>query len=90
MATDMDQNSPNRQEESVSAGKLVAMMMNEHQRCSGKPEVPEDSGDSEPKSRSWPYYFHILPVYVPHMEKVFSIIRKVHDRKPTDKLKTSM
>ena len=42
---------------------------------------------SEPKSRSWPHPFQLSPEYVPHMEKVFSIVRKVDDRKPTDKLK---
>ena len=31
--------------------------------------------------------FHISPDCVPHMEKVFSIVRKIYDRKPTDNLK---
>ena len=87
MATNTDQNSLNRREESLSTGKPVAMMMNEHQGCLGKSEVPEDSGDSELEIRIWPHHFHISPEYVPHMEKVFSIVRKVYDRKPTDKWK---
>ena len=87
MATNTDQNSLNRREESLSTGKLDAMMMNEHQGCLGKSEVPEDSGDSEPESRIWPHHFHISPEYVPHMEKVFSIVRRAYDRKPTDKWK---
>ena len=63
------------------------MMMNEHQGCSGKSKVAEDTGGSEPKSRIWPHHFHISPEYVSNMEKVFSIVRKICDRKPTDKLK---
>ena len=31
--------------------------------------------------------FHISPDCVPHMEKVFSIVRRTYDRKPTDNLK---
>ena len=71
----------------LSTDKLVAMMMIEHQGCSGKFKVPEDSGDSEPKSRIWPHHFQKSPEYVPHMEKVFLFARKRYDRKPTEKLK---
>ena len=49
--------------------------------------VPEDSGGSESESRIWPHHFHMSPEHVPHMEKVFSIERKIYDRRPTDKLK---
>ena len=56
--------------------------------CSGKSKVPKDSEDSWPKSRLWPHQFQKSPEYVPHKEKVFSTVRKVYDRKPTDKLKT--
>ena len=84
VATGKDQKSLNRQEESViSTGKLVAT---EHRGCSGNPEIPEGSEDSELKSRIWPHYFQISPDCVPHMEKVFSIVRKINDRKPTDDL----
>ena len=86
-ATNTDQNSLNRREESLSTLKPVAMMMNEHQGCSGKSKVPEDSGGSKPKSGIWPHHFHISLEYVPHMEKVFPVVRKIYDRKPTDKLK---
>ena len=58
VATDTDQNSLNRQEEPVSTGKLVAMVTTEHQGCSRKSKIPEDSGDSKPKSRIWPPHFH--------------------------------
>ena len=87
MATNTDQNSLNRREESLSTLKPVAMMMNEHQGCSGKSKVPEDSGGSKPKSRIWPHHFQKSLEYVPHMEKVFPVVRKIYDRKPTDKLK---
>ena len=70
-----------------STGKPVAMVTTEHQGCSGKSKIPEDSGDSKPKSRIWPHHFSISPDCVPHMEKVFSIVRKIYDRKPTDDMK---
>ena len=68
----------------VSTGKPVATG---YQGCSGNPEIPEDSEGSEPKSRIWPHHFRISPDCVPHIEKVFSIVRKIYDRKPTDDLK---
>ena len=68
----------------ISTVKPVAT---EYQGCSGNPEVPEDSEESEPKSRIWPHHFRISPDFVPHMEKVFSIVRKIYDPKPTGNLK---
>ena len=44
VAMNTDPNSLNRQEESISTGKLVAMVTIEHQGCSGKSQIPEDSG----------------------------------------------
>ena len=70
-----------------STRKLVAMVTTEHQGCSGKSKIPEDSGDSEPKSRIWRHHFHVSPDYVPHMERVFSIVRQICDQKPTEDLK---
>ena len=58
----------------------------EYQGCSGNPEVPDDSENSETKSRLWPHHFRISPDCVPHMEKVFSIARNIYDRKRTDNL----
>ena len=85
MATGKDQKSLNRQEKSIiSIGELVAA---EHQGCSENPETPEDSEDSKLKSRIWPHHFHTSPDCVPHTVKVFSIVRKIYDRKPTDNLK---
>ena len=82
LATDKDQKSLNRQEKSVmSTGEPVAT---EYQGCSENPETPEDS---EPTRGIWPHHFRISPHYVHHMEKVFSIVRKIYDRKPTDDLK---
>ena len=84
LTTDKDQKSLNRQEESVtSTGKLVTT---EYQGYSGNPEVPKDSEDSERQSRIWPHHFRKSPDCVPHMEKVFSIVRKIDDQKPTDDL----
>ena len=59
----------------------------EYQGCSGKPEIPEGSEDSNLKSRIGPHHFQRSPDCVPHMEKVLSIVRKINDRKPTDNLK---
>ena len=85
VATGKDQKSLNRQDESViSTGKLVAI---EYQRCPGNPGIPEGLEYSKPKSRMWPHHFHFSPDSVPHMEKDFSIARKIYDRKPTDNLK---
>ena len=63
------------------------MVTTEHQGCSGKSKIPKDSGGSKPKSRIWRHHFHISPDYVPHMERVFSIVRKICDQKPTEGLK---
>ena len=53
----------------------------------GYPENPETPEDSELESRIWPHHFRISPTNVDNIEKVFSIIRKTCDRKPTDDLK---
>ena len=62
-------------------------MATEYQGYSGNDEIPEDSEDSEPKSQIWTHHFHISPNHVPHMEKVFLIVRNIYDRKQTDDLK---
>ena len=49
VATDTDQNSLKRPGKPVSTGEFVAMVTSEHQECSGKSKIPEDSGDSKPK-----------------------------------------
>ena len=67
----------------ISTRKPVA---SEYQGCSENPEIPEDSEDSGPQ-RSNPHLSSISPDCVPHKEKVFSIIRKSYDRKPTDDLR---
>ena len=36
--------------------------------------------------QKWPHHFHISPAVVPHMEKVYSIIRKIYGQSPTDDL----
>ena len=70
-----------------STRKLVTMVTTEHQGCSGKSKIPEDSGDSKPRSRIWRHHFHVSPDCVPHMERVLSIVRKTCDQKPTEDLK---
>ena len=84
VATDEDQKSLNRQENSIiSTGELVA---SGNQGYPENPQTPEDSEDSDPESRIWPHHFRISPHYADHMEKVFSIVRNTYDRKPTDDL----
>ena len=48
----------------ISTGKLVTVVTTEHQGCSGKFKIPEDSGDSKPKRRIWPQHVSISPDYV--------------------------
>ena len=52
-----------------------------------KSKIPKDSGDPKPESRVWRHHFHVSPDCVPHMERVFSIVRKTCDQKPTEDLK---
>ena len=52
----------------------------------GDPETPEDSEGSEPESQMWPHHFHVSSDRVPHMEKVFSIVRQTYGWSPTDDL----
>ena len=37
-------------------------------------------------SRKWPHNFHVSPAVVPRMDKVYSIVRKIYGRSPTDDL----
>ena len=48
-----------------------------------------NSGDSKDGSRKWPHNFRMYPAAVPHMEKVYSIVRQIYGRSPTDDLMTS-
>ena len=55
-------------------GKLVASKSSEY------------SWNSEAGSRKWPHNFHVSPAAAPHMEKVYSIVRQIYGRSPTDDL----
>ena len=83
VAADKDQEYLNHQER-ISTGEPVAPR---YQGYPENPQTPEDSEKSEPESRTWPHHFRISPHCADHMKKVFSIIRKTHDRKQTDDLK---
>ena len=55
----------------------------------GKPVASRSSGNSESSkagSRKWPHNFHMSPAVVPGMDKVYSIVRKIYGRSPTDDL----
>ena len=45
-----------------------------------------NSGNSKAGSREWPHNFHMSPASVLHMEKVYSIVRQIYGRSPTDDL----
>ena len=55
-------------------GKLVAS------RTSGNSENPKA------ESRKWPHNFHMYPAVVPHIDEVYSIVRKIYGRSPTGNL----
>ena len=62
---------------------------NHEKEVTGKPVAPrssENSGKSIAGSRKWPHNFHMSPAAVPHMEKVYSIVRQIYGRSPTDDL----
>ena len=46
----------------------------------------ENSWNSKAGSRKWPHNFHMSPAAVPHMEKVYLIVRQIYGRSPTDDL----
>ena len=71
VATEEDQQHLNFPEESESTRRLLA------------------SGSSESKGRekNWPHIHHISTNYVPHMEKVFSILRQRCGLGPVDQMK---
>ena len=50
----------------------------------GKPVASRNSGNSKAGSRKWPHNFHMSPAAVPHMEKVYSIVRQIYGRSPMD------
>ena len=82
VATDKDQKYHNHPEKICRVGPVPSG----YRDYPGDPETPEDSEDSEPDSRIWPHHFHVSPDCLPHMEKVFSIVRQTYDRSPTDDL----
>ena len=55
----------------------------------GKPVASrnsENSGNSKAGSKNWPHHFHMSPEVVPHMEKVYSIVRQIYGRSSMDDL----
>ena len=44
----------------------------------------ENSGNPKAGNRKWPRHFHMSSAVVLHMEKVFSIVRQIYGRSPTD------
>ena len=40
----------------------------------------ENSGNPKAGNRKWPHNFYMSSAVVPHMEKVCSIVRKIHHR----------
>ena len=55
----------------------------------GKTVASRNSESSEIlklEAEKWPHHFHRSPVVVPHMKKVYSIVRQNYGRSPTDDL----
>ena len=50
------------------------------------PEVQEVPRILKLDAEKWPYNFHMSPAAVSHMEKVYSIVRQIYGRSPTDDL----
>ena len=46
----------------------------------------EKSGNCKAGSKNWPHHFHVSPAVVPHMKKVYSIVRQICGRSPMDDL----
>ena len=62
---------------------------NHEKEVTGKLVASVNSGNSwnsKAGSRKQPHNFHMSPAAVPHMEKVFSIVRQTYGRSPTDDL----
>ena len=60
-----------------------------HKKATGRPVASSNSENSwnpDAESRKWPHNFLLSPAVVPHMESVYSIVRKNNDRDPTDSL----
>ena len=51
-----------------------------------RPENSDNSGNSKAGSTKWPHKCHTSPAAVHHMENVFSIVRQIYGRSPTDDL----
>ena len=58
-----------------------------YKTATGKPGASsksENSGNPKAERKEWPHNLHISPDTVPHMETVFSIVRKIYEREPAD------
>ena len=56
---------------------------NHEKEVTGRPVASidsENSGNSKAGSKNWPHHFHMSPEVVPHMEKVYSIVRRIYGR----------
>ena len=51
-----------------------------------KPASSSISQNSKAERRKWPHNFYISSEVVSYMDKVYSIVRKTYDRKPTDEM----
>ena len=49
-------------------------------------EIQEIQGFLKLEAEKWPQFFDMSPAAVPHMEKVYSIVRQIYGRSPTDDL----
>ena len=58
-----------------------------YKKVTGKPGASSKSENSEnlkAERKEWPHNLDMSPATVPHMETVFSIVRKIYEREPAD------
>ena len=58
-----------------------------HKTATGKPvEQFRKLRNPKAESRKWLHNLHMSPAVVPRVDTVFSIVRKIYDREPTDNM----
>ena len=79
----------NRQESGIMGFSESESWSCHEKEVTGKPVASRTSGNSQISkagSRKWPHNFHRSPAVLPDMGKVYSIVRKIYGRSPTDDL----
>ena len=83
VATEEHQEHLNYPEEFAGSGNLSHQDTKDIQEFQGTQETPEAEGND----KDWPHHFRISSNFVPHMNKVFSIVWQRYGGSPTDPVK---